>query len=57
MSHLTSIQRLEYYPAVMLFIAVQIDLGIVILSEVSQKEIEILYGITYMNNLKRNDTD
>ena len=41
----------------MLFIAVQIDLGIVILSEVSQKEIEILYGITYMNNLKRNDTD
>ena len=41
----------------MLFIAVQIDLGIVILSEVSQKEIEILYGITYTNNLKRNDTN
>ena len=33
------------------------DLGIVIVSEVNQTDKEILYDITYMWNLKRNDTN
>ena len=33
------------------------DLEIVILTELSDREGEILYGIPYMWNLKRNDTN
>ena len=53
---------MEYYPAtkmneIMSFAATCIDLAIVILSEVSQTEGEMLYDIPYMQNLKRNDTN
>ena len=53
---------MEYYSAIkkneiMPFVATWMDLEIVILSEVSQKEKEISYNNTYMRNLKRNDTN
>ena len=48
---------MEYYSAIkkneiMPFAATRIDLEIIILSEVSQKERQIPYDITYMWNLK-----
>ena len=39
------------------FAATWMDLAIVILSEVSQTEGELLYDIPYMQNLKRKDTN
>ena len=39
------------------FAATWMDLKIVILSEVRQREREISYDIAYMRNLKKNDTN
>ena len=54
---------MEYYSAmkkneIMPFVATWMDLEIIILSEGSQTEKkQILYDITYMWNLKKNDTN
>ena len=52
----------KYYSAIkkneiMPFAATWMDLEIVKLSEVSQKEKEVSYDMAYMCNLKRNDTN
>ena len=56
----TLTHTMEYYSAtkkneIMPFAAPWMDLKIVIMSEVSQREIS--YDIPYMQNLKRNDTN
>ena len=56
------IYTMEYYSAIkkseiMPFAAIGMNLEIIILSEVSHTEKEILYDITYMQNLKRNGTN
>ena len=53
---------MEYYSAIrrnetMLFAATRMDIEIVILSEVSQTEKDKYHDITYMWNLKKNDTN
>ena len=53
---------MEYYSVIknneiMPFVAIWMDLEMIILSEVSQTEEEILYDIPYMWNLKRSDTN
>ena len=53
---------MEYYSAIKKneirpFTAMWMDLGSVILSEVRQRRRQISYDITYMWNLKRNDTN
>ena len=49
---------MEYYSAtkkneIILFAAAQMDLEIIVLSEVSQKEKDKYHVITYMQNLKK----
>ena len=53
---------MEYYSAIkkneiMPFAATWMDLEIIILSEVSQTEKDKYHDITYMRNLKKNDTN
>ena len=56
------IHTIDYYSAItkneaMPFAAIQMNLESAILSEVSQTEGKILYGIPYVCNLKQNDTN
>ena len=56
------IYTVEYYSAIkkneiMPFAEAWMDLEIVILSELSDREREILCDIAYMQNLKKNDTN
>ena len=53
---------MEYYSVIkkneiLPFAATRIDLEMIILSEVKVRERQISYGITYMWNLKKNETN